>query len=486
MVLVGFCLMSSVPGRSQDASPAAVGGDASLHPGIELLQKREYANAREEFLRMTQAHPKSSEAFFYLGITEVGLGNLPGAENALRQSLLLNPRSINTLYNLGVVLLDEKKPAEAVGLLEEASKLAIPEPALSVNLVRAYLALGRNEDAFRVAESASKRDPNSVALQVELGKCLLAHGGANRAAAYLEKANSLAPLQPEIVLPLAEAYFQQHNLGLARDVLEQIAPKAQDIAEYHYMLAKSSFLSGQKESTLQQMASALRIKPEDPVYLLTLGRYYQKYGDQKSALSFMYQAEKIAPDLAEVPYSIAVTYFILDDYDTATKFLQRAVKLDAGFDRAIFLLGSIKSSQGEDARGEALLSEAVTMKPTNPFYLTTYGIFLVSQNRVSEALDLFHRALDVFPNYALPHYQIGRAQARLGQPADARVELEKAISLQPDLHEAWYHLAQTYRKLGMKEKADEALAIFKTYDAAEGTERQEMLKEAGRAIQASP
>lgn len=485
MMMLEFGLIS-LPGRSQDASPVSVVSDASLQLGVELLMKQRYADARQEFLRVTHAHPKSSEAFFYLGITEVRLGNLPGAEDALRRSVLLSPLSVNALYNLGVVLLDEKKPAEAVGHLEKASKLAVPAPELSVHLVRAYLALGRDQDALKAADSASKLNAKSVALQVELGKCFLARDAANPAVTYLEKANSLAPSQPEIILPLAEAYLQQQNGALARQLLEEVAPKAQDIADYHYVLAKSHSLSGEKEASLREMNSALRLKPQNPVYLLTLGRFFQKYGDQKSALAVMERAEKIAPDFAEIPYSIGVTYFILDDYETASKFLDRAVKLDSRFDRGIFLLGSIKSSQGEDARGEVLLAQALELKPANPFYLTTYGIYLVSQNRVHEALELFHRALVAFPNYALAHYQLGRTQERLGRPAEARVELEKAIALQPDLPEAWYHLAQTYRKLGMREKSDQALATFKRYDATEYTERQQMLKEARRAIQAIP
>src|SRR5689334_7704706 len=92
----------------EQVSPKAHAGVALRH-GIRLLAENKYAEAQREFLAATQTDPASAEAFFYLAMAELRLGNAPDAERSLRQSLKLNPRSVNTLYNLGVLLLDGKK-----------------------------------------------------------------------------------------------------------------------------------------------------------------------------------------------------------------------------------------------------------------------------------------------------------------------------------------------------------------------------------------
>src|SRR2546426_12585025 len=104
---VAVCALCSV-GLLQGGqnSDVRTGATSLLRQGILLLQQQHYQEAREEFLRVTKSNPESAEAFFYLGIAERGLRSPEHAEAALRHSLVLNPRSANALYNLGVILLE--------------------------------------------------------------------------------------------------------------------------------------------------------------------------------------------------------------------------------------------------------------------------------------------------------------------------------------------------------------------------------------------
>jgi Flp pilus assembly protein TadD len=73
-------------------------------------------------------------------MAEFGLRDLEAAEKDLRHALKLNPGSARALYNLGVLLLEQKRAAEAVYYLERARDTGSDAPELSINLVRAYLA----------------------------------------------------------------------------------------------------------------------------------------------------------------------------------------------------------------------------------------------------------------------------------------------------------------------------------------------------------
>jgi superkiller protein 3 len=361
--------------------------------------------------------------------------------------------------------------------------LGLQDPEVAVNLIRAYLDDGQKERALQLAESAGRGFANAPEFHLALGKCFLSHNLLPPARASLERANRLMPSQPEIVLPLADALVRQNDPAAARKVLGNIAGKAQDMAAYHYLLAQSHFLSGQKEPALQEMNQAIRLDAKNPVYPLTLGRYYQKYEDQKKALSALEDAARLDAHLAEVPYSIAVSYSMNGDFDAARKYLDQALQMNPSFDRAMFLLATLRLSEGKFDESEKLLGQAVKLQPQNPYYQCFYGMLLVSENRLPEALERFQKTLALDASYALAHYQLGRLLARTGKPEEARQELEKALSLQPDLSEAYYVLSRTYYKLGDKEKGDKALAIFRSFRAAEYTERQEILRQMQKAVQ---
>jgi len=70
--------------------------------------------------------------------------------------------------------------------------------------------------------------------------------------------------------------------------------------------------------------------------------------------------------------------------------------------------------------------------------------------------------------------------------SEARNELERAISLQPDLGEAYYQLGIAYRQLGEPQKASDAFARFKQFRDTQHEERTEILRQMQETIQGRP
>jgi Flp pilus assembly protein TadD len=106
----------------------------------------------------------------------------------------------------------------------------------------------------------------------------------------------------------------------------------------------------------------------------------------------------------------------------------------------------------------------------------------IQQLRPAEAEREFRQAELISPSYALPRFQRGRLLSRAGNYAQAREELEKAISLQPNLAEAYYELALLLRRLGKSDEANQAMARFKSFRTAENNGREVILKELQETI----
>ena len=485
LVLASFLVFQSLPlsGVASPALPTLNSSANTLQNGIRLYQQKKYKQAREELLQEIRAHPGSAEAFFYLGMSEFNLGNASGAEKHMRRALELNPRSTAVQYNLGVLLLNQKRPKEAVTFLLEAARTTRPTPELSVNLVRAYLEAGENAQAVETAKSAAESLGNNPAFNLAVGKLFLAHSLFPQAGAYLEKADRLVPGTPEIVLPLADTLLHEGKPVAARQRLENVAGSSGNLPDYRYLLAQSYFYAGEKKQALEQINQAILLDPKNPIYPLTLGRYLQKYGDLKQSLSALEQASRLNDRLPEIPYSIAVSYSMDEQFDVATKYLQRALQLDPTFDRALFLLGTLRLSEGSVDEAGNLLEEARNLKPQNPYYQCFYGILLVRQEQLPAAIESFRKSLELYPRYALAHYELGRVLFRQRKFKEAREELEKTVSLQPNLYEAYYSLSMVYYRLGQKEKGDKTMAVYQKYRQAAYSERQRVLKELQQTIQ---
>ena len=503
--VIVFCALSPfpVPALAQIAHPLSPSREASLEKGINLFEEKRYAQARDELLRAVRADPRSARAFFYLGLTELQLGDVSSAAESFRQSTALDPQSSNAFYNLGVLLLENKKAREAIPYLERANQLGPASAALSVNLVRAYLRAGETDHAVEVARTSAARFRDLPSFHLGAGEAFLDQGLSSQARGFLEEANRLAPSELEIVLPLAEVYLRQRDPGRALAALHTIEKKAQRIAQYHYLLAQSYFEADQipsgktaadrpeeqlatSERTFSEIDQAIRLDPQNPLYLLTLGRFYQKDGRQQKALNILEQAESLSPKLPDVPYSIAVSYLIAGDFQRTKEYVQRALALDPAYDRAVFLLGISDFALFRYEDAERVLVEALRLNPKNHYGECFCGMVLLSEEKLAEAEKHLRRSLALEPSYALAHYQLGRLLAREGHDETARTELEQAIALEPNLYEAYYPLGHVLERLGHKAEAAQALQTFQRYRATSYSEGQELLRQMRDAIQNQP
>ncbi len=141
--------------------------------GTELLRQKNFPEARQCFQRVTELQPSYAEGFFYLAISALHTGDRPAAETAFREAVKLNPAAVSALYNLGVLLLDERKPAEAADYLERARQVDPNNQELTVNLIRAELESREEKRALSLVDSASRQFAGEVGFHAVVGKLLL-------------------------------------------------------------------------------------------------------------------------------------------------------------------------------------------------------------------------------------------------------------------------------------------------------------------------
>jgi tetratricopeptide (TPR) repeat protein len=142
-------------------------------------------------------------------------GNLSEAERIVDDVLAKNPRHLEALQFLGVLLLGQKRPREAVAPLEEAARNSA-NPELETHLAVALGKAGRAEDALKWLHRAIERRPVYPRAFQELGNLLHAMRRYAEAETVLKRGLEAAPTVPELSLALGAIYLDRADAADAK------------------------------------------------------------------------------------------------------------------------------------------------------------------------------------------------------------------------------------------------------------------------------
>lgn len=152
------------------------------------------------------------------------------------------------------------------------------------------------------------------------------------------------------------------------------------------------------------------------------------------------------------------------DYVRAENSYRQARDIDPDDSRAIYGLGNIFSDQQRWEEAERAYREAITLEPDSaaPYIAISYVLSqpVVGSNlgaRYSDAEKMARQALQIAPNNAFAHDQLGVALELQGLiSAETQNEYRKAIELQPTFALAYAHLGRILRRNGLTKESVEA------------------------------
>lgn len=135
--------------------------------------------ALQAFRRAVVLDPASATAHNNLGNVAFRLGDCQTAEFELSQAVSLDPSSLSAASQLGISLFECGEVANSVPRLEAATNMpgAVFVPPLFTYLARAYLEVGRVDDAVFVAQQGALLPPESADAYYWLGRAYAQRAG---------------------------------------------------------------------------------------------------------------------------------------------------------------------------------------------------------------------------------------------------------------------------------------------------------------------
>ncbi|MGI9069067.1 MAG: tetratricopeptide repeat protein [Pyrinomonadaceae bacterium] len=184
-------------------------------------------------------------------------------------------------------------------------------------------------------------------------------------------------------------------------------------------------------------------------------------GRADEAISALKRTIEIYPRYLRALNDLGVLYLKLDRLEEAESTLRQAIKLDKRFQFARLNLGVVVNHQGKYVEATEILQPLYKESPAIPGLRLALADALIGSNRLVDAKRILREknANEKLGDAAQVevHYKLGAVLSREGSYEEAIIELQKAVSLDPNAANAHLLLGGSFLQLNRYPEAEREL-----------------------------
>ena len=162
---------------------------------------------------------------------------------------------------------------------------------------------------------------------------------------------------------------------------------------------------------------------------------------------------KKRPNDIDALHLLGVLRHQLGDYDSAIKYIRKAIELDADFAEAYNNLGNAIREKGFIDEAEIYYQKALQIDPTFAIAYNNLGNIYTEKKLCDRAMLLLKKAIQIDPNLAEAYNNLGKVFAEKGNYDEAIACYQKTLQLNPNFADAYYNLGNAYWEAGRSKEA---------------------------------
>lgn len=200
-------------------------------------------------------------------------------------------------------------------------------------------------------------------------------------------------------------------------------------------------LDRQGEATIQANKAA-QLAPDKAGPLVTLTDIYMARGLADKAADAISRAQQLEPGNGKVLERAAAVAASAGKIDEAIALNEKVIASKPDNTEVLVALADLYNRNKQPKKAEEVLDKVVALDPANA-HRTFYNLGVVIENRDDategdhrKAIEAFRKAIELKPEYALAHRDLGFAMLRTGDLMGARKELQKYVDLDPRAKDA--------------------------------------------------
>ncbi len=395
--------------------------------------------------------------------------DIPEAMHAAEIALEQFPYSSNLMIKKADLLLATRKYQEALDILETAGLFDSSDLNLYILKTDAYLALDQQSKAVELLESALNlfEGDERLDLLFELAdvyddyeefdkvfdclKLILEEEPTNEEALYkicfwtdfTGRNEESIKLHQQIIdeFPFNElAWF---NLAAAYQGIKlyeksidayQYAVAIDEKFDYAYRNMGDAFLRLRKyKEAIEVLEKVLELtRPEDVIYE-AIGHCYHRMGKNAQARFNYKKAVHLNPDDSKLHYKIAVTYMLEEQWSSASKQLENAMRIHRTIPEYNLAMGECKMNLNKFKEAIQYFGTVVRHKPKNTSGWEALIRCLLKAEFLEEALEQSLNALKATDAKPLFYFYASTTLFAIGKTKEALLRLEEGMNKAPKL-----------------------------------------------------
>ena len=385
--------------------------DASYYigRGNRYFDNGQYIEATINYRKAIQKDPRSGEAYYRIALTELQQKNVVLAYGDFSRAAQLSPDNLDVAVKFGDLVL--------YSYLNDPSHSKKQYDLLT-----------------SMADRIAAKDPKSIDAMRFKGFLAVTDRKPDEAIRIFRIANSIKPMQPEIVLPLAQTLVAVKQAEEAEKMsLQALRLHPHYAALYNFLYYQ--YLNTNRPAEAEQILKAkVSVEPKEPAWHLELASHYARTGntaEMKATLQHLLDDPKGFP---QARFQIGEFYAGIGNADEALRQLNEGAKAE-GKRTEIYQkkIAQLLANQGKTAEALDVLDGILKRHPDMADALGLHALLLMESGSVQKtelAAKELVAGLKRNPQDPQLHYELGRARFLKGDLGGARTELLEALQRQ--------------------------------------------------------
>lgn len=360
----------------------------------------------------------------------------------LLTALQVTAQDATALYNEGLVLKKERKPAAAI----EKFKAAL---------------------AIRPAYTEA---------MYEMGWCHNDLKDYKAAISTLRKVRVSWPAVPKVYFELAYAFEKTESIDSAVQNYNKCLQLKPDYSNAYKQLGYIHYNRDDNEKALEMFRSYEKNAKDsitDYTYFYRKGFCYNAVKKYDSAVLSLNQATRLKPDHVNALLELGFAHARLKKDDDAVRYYKRAIELDPKSHIPYNGIGEVYRDNKKDMN-EAMVwyKKTLALNSTERKACFGMGYCLNNQQKYTEAIPYLRTAIEKEPNYTAAFVELGYSLYKTQAYTEAEEKLLKAISLTPKNENSRYYLTLLYISQKNRAKAQQMVDDLKNLSSKYAQELQ--------------
>ncbi len=316
------------------------------------------------------------------------------------------------------------------------------------------------QNAVTYAKKALSLRPNDIDTMTLMGNIYFEVSEYEEAADIYHRVLKVSPENPPVLYNLASALLKTGDEFAAVEYLKKAATfdRIGDVAHRAYNRLGTIYMKRNDYKRAEEMLKqAVNIRPGDPRNRYNLGVALMKQGRKDRAAEELREAERLGEKDTDMLENVGDAYLTMKDYDRGLETFEKLADLNSRNVRVLSRLGEIYYEQGNLDRAYEAYRKIATIEPATENARVAWlnmGSILDDTQRYGDAIDAYEKALTLDPKDHRAWYLMGISYKNANQPEGAIRAWKKASELKPSDPAPRIAVADYYYQRGFYDLAE--------------------------------